>query len=299
MRTDKQTMVLSDSVTAELGSLTVHRLGFGTMQLTGPGVWGPPRDRDEAIRVLRAAVELGVDLIDTADAYGPDVAEGLIKEALHPYPDHLKIATKAGFTRPGPDVWVECGRPEYLRRQCEASLRRLGVERIDLFQLHRVDPKVPADDQFGTLAALRAEGKVAEVGLSEVTVQQIEAARRFAPIVSVQNHYNVADRVADKVVDHCESEGIAFIPWFPLASGKLTRPGGPVDEVARDIGATVPQVCLAWLLRRSPIMLPIPGTSSVRHLQENCAAAEIHLCEDQYEALTKARKTLRRWTLQG
>jgi pyridoxine 4-dehydrogenase len=283
--------------TLTLGSFTVHRLGFGTMQLTGDGVWGPPDDHDGAIAVLRRAVELGVDLLDTADSYGPDVAEELVKEALHPYPEGLRIATKAGFLRPGPGQWEECGRPDHLRRQCEGSLQRLGVERIDLFQLHRVDPDVPADDQFGVLKELRDEGKVAEVGLSEVGVDQVEAARRIVPVVSVQNQYNIALRSADDVVDHCEGEGIAFIPWFPLGSGKLSRPGGPIDEVAGQLGATVSQVCLAWLLKRSPIMVPIPGTSSVGHLEENCAAAGLTLTDDQYQSLTDARKTLRRWAL--
>jgi pyridoxine 4-dehydrogenase len=283
--------------TLTLGSFTVHRLGFGTMQLTGSGVWGPPDDHDGAIAVLRRAVELGVDLLDTADSYGPDVAEELVKEALHPYPEGLRIATKAGFLRPGPGQWEECGRPDHLRRQCEGSLQRLGVERIDLFQLHRVDPDVPADDQFGVLKELRDEGKVAEVGLSEVGVDQVEAARRIVPIVSVQNQYNIALRGADDVVDHCEGQGIAFIPWFPLGSGKLSRPGGPIDEVAGQLGATVSQVCLAWLLKRSPVMVPIPGTSSVGHLEENCAAAGLTLTDDQYQTLTDARKPLRRWAL--
>lgn len=285
--------------TLKLGSFTVHRLGFGTMQLTGSGVWGPPEDHDGAIAVLRRAVELGVDLLDTADSYGPDVAEELVKEALHPYPQGLRIATKAGFLRPGPGQWEECGRPDHLRRQCEGSLRRLGVERIDLFQLHRVDPDVPADDQFGVLKELRDEGKVAEVGLSEVGVDQVEAARRIVPVVSVQNQYNIALRGADDVVDHCEGQGIAFIPWFPLGSGKLSRPGGTIDEVASQLGATVSQVCLAWLLKRSPVMVPIPGTSSLDHLEENCAAAGLTLTDDQYQTLTDARKPLRRWALTG
>lgn len=289
--------MVHDSGTLELGSLTVHRLGFGTMQLTGPGVWGPPADHDGAVAVIRRAVELGVDLIDTADSYGPDVAEELVCEALHPYQGTVRIATKAGFIRTGPGQWVECGRPEYLRQQCEGSLRRLGVERIDLFQLHRVDPGVPADDQFGVLADLRNEGKVAEVGLSEVSVDQVEAAVRIVPVVSVQNQYNIAQRGADAVVDHCESNGIGFIPWFPLASGKLSRPGGPLDTVAHQLGATVSQVCLAWLLRRSPVMLPIPGTSSPEHLDDNCAAAGLTLTDDQYQELTDARKSLRRWAL--
>jgi pyridoxine 4-dehydrogenase len=269
------------------------------MQLTGPGVWGPPKDHEGSVAVLRRAVELGVDLIDTADSYGPDVAEPLIYEALHPYPEGLKIATKAGFTRPGPDQWVECGRPEYLRAQCETSLSRLGVERIDLFQLHRIAPDVPAEDQFGTLKELRDEGKVAEVGLSEVQVDQLEAARQVVPIISVQNHYNIASRTADPLLAYCEEHQIGFIPWFPLASGKLSRPGGPLERVADEVGATVSQVCLAWLLRRSSVMLPIPGTSSITHLEENCAAAAITLTDDQFQELTDARKELRRWALSG
>jgi pyridoxine 4-dehydrogenase len=292
-------LVVVNSGTFQLGTLTVHRLGFGTMQLAGPGVWGPPKDHDEAIAVLRRAVELGVDLIDTADSYGPDVAEELIYEALHPYPEGLKIATKAGFTRPGPDEWVECGRPEYIRSQCESSLRRLGVERIDLFQLHRIDPDVKDEDQFGTLRDLLDEGKVAEVGLSEVQVEQLEEARHVVPVVSVQNHYNIANRAADGLLAYCEEHQIGFIPWFPLASGKLSRPGGPLERVAGEVHATVSQVCLAWLLRRSSVMLPIPGTSSLTHLQENCAAADIQLTEEQFQELTDARKELRRWALLG
>jgi pyridoxine 4-dehydrogenase len=291
--------LVEDSGIFQLGTLTVHRLGFGTMQLTGPGVWGPPEDHDGAVAVLRRAVELGVDLIDTADSYGPDVVEPLIHEALHPYPEGLKIATKAGFTRPGPDDWSECGRPEYLRAQCESSLSRLGVERIDLFQLHRIDPEVPAEDQFGALKELRDEGKVAEVGLSEVKVDQLEAARLVVPVVSVQNHYNIANRTADTLLAYCEEHHIGFIPWFPLASGKLSRPGGPLERVAAEVGATVSQVCLAWLLRRSSVMLPIPGTSSVTHLEENCTAAGITLSDEQFQDLTDARKELRRWALSG
>jgi pyridoxine 4-dehydrogenase len=288
-----------DSGRLQLGSLTVRRLGFGTMQLTGPGVWGPPQRHDEAIRVLRRAVELGVELIDTANSYGPFVAEDLIREALHPYPESLKIATKAGLTRPGPDQWEACGRPEYLRQECDGSLRRLGVEQIDLFQLHRVDPDVPADEQFGLLKELRDAGKVAEVGLSEVSVDQIEAALKVVPVVSVQNQYNLAQRTADDVIHYCEGEGIAFIPWFPLASGKLSRPGGPLDRIATELGVTGSQISLAWLLRRSPVMLPIPGTSSVQHLEENCDSVGIVLTDAQYEELTEARKSLRRWALQG
>jgi pyridoxine 4-dehydrogenase len=289
--------MIDDSGTLRLGTLTVHRLGFGTMQLPGPGVWGPPKDHDGALAVLRRAVELGVDLFDTADSYGPDVAEELMREALHPYPSGLKIATKAGLTRSGPDQWAPNGRPEYLRQQCVGSLKRLGVEQIDLFQLHRVDPEVPADEQYGVLRELRDEGKVREVGLSEVSVEQIEAAERIVPIVSVQNQYNLGHRGSDDVVDYAEQHQIGFIPWFPLASGNLARPGGPVDVVAHELGATASQVCLAWTLRRSPVMLPIPGTSSVAHLEENCAAAGITLSDTQYEELVAARKTMRRWAM--
>lgn len=283
--------------TMELGVLDVRRLGFGTMQLTGPGVWGPPRDRDEALKVLRRSVELGVNLIDTADSYGPNVAEELVHEALHPYADNLVIATKAGFTRSGPNQWEECGRPDYLRSQCEGSLRRLGVEQIDLFQLHRVDPHVNADEQFGLLKALRDEGKVREVGLSEVGVKQIEAARRIVPIVSVQNLYNIAQRDADDVIDFCEENHIGFIPWFPLGSGKLSADGGPLERVASELGAAVSQISLAWLLRRSSVMLPIPGTSSIAHLEENCGAANVVLSDEVYEELTDSRRAIRRWAL--
>jgi pyridoxine 4-dehydrogenase len=289
--------VVEESGTLALGSLKVHRLGFGAMQLPGPGVWGPPVDHEGALAVLRRTVELGVDLIDTADAYGPNVAEELIREALHPYAGNLKIATKAGLTRSGPGQWAPCGRPEYLRQQCEGSLVRLGVERIDLFQLHRVDPEVPAADQFGLLKELRDEGKVAEVGLSEVGVAHIEEALAIVPVVSVQNQYNIGQRSADDVVTFCEQHQIGFIPWHPLASGKLAQPGGPLDQVAEQTGATTSQVCLAWLLHRSPVMLPIPGTSTVEHLEENCAAAGITLSDDQFAELTEARKPLRRWTL--
>jgi pyridoxine 4-dehydrogenase len=285
------------SQTLCVGSLDVHRMGFGTMQLTGPGVWGPPADAVNAVQVLRRAVELGVDLIDTADSYGPDVAEELVREALFPYPAGITIATKAGYLRPGPGEWQECGRPEYLKGQCEGSLKRLGVDHIDLFQLHRIDPRVPAEDQFGALRDLRDAGMVTEVGLSEVSVSAIQQAQGIVPIASVQNHYNIGQRSADDVVDYCEANDIGFIPWFPLGSGKLSRPGGPLDAVAEEIGATVSQVSLAWLLRRSPVVLPIPGTSSPRHLEENCAARTIELSEAQYEGLSRARKPLRRWAL--
>lgn len=285
--------------TIQLGALNVRRLGFGTMQLTGPGVWGPPKDHDLAIQVLRRSLELGVNLIDTADSYGPNVAEELIREALFPYPETLTIATKAGFMRSGPGQWEENGRPEYLRQQCEGSLLRLGVDQIDLFQLHRVDPRVDADEQFGLLKALRDEGKVREVGLSEVSVAQIEAARRIVPLVSVQNIYNIAQRDYDDVVEYCEQHGIGFIPWYPLGSGKLSAPGGPLEGVAADLGVTVPQICLAWLLRRSPVMVPIPGTSSLAHLEENCAAANVTLPDATYQELTDSRKAIRRWAMSG
>jgi pyridoxine 4-dehydrogenase len=260
-----------------IGDLPVHRLGFGAMQLTGPGVWGEPADRAEAIAVLRRTVELGIDFIDTADSYGPYVSEELIREALHPYPVTLLIATKAGLVRTGPNQWVPLGRPEYLRQECEMSLRRLGVERIDLFQLHRIDPAVSADEQFGLLRDLQNEGKVRHVGLSEVSVAQIEAARRIVPIVTVQNRYNLADRSSEAVLNYCTRESMGFIPWFPLATGNLAKPGGPLALVAGRLGARPAQVALAWLLRKSPVMLPIPGTSKVKHLEENTAAALIEL----------------------
>ncbi|MEU2108816.1 aldo/keto reductase [Streptomyces sp. NPDC019507] len=270
------------------GDLTVNRLGFGAMRLTGPGIWGEPEDPAEAVRVLRRAVDLGVDFIDTADSYGPFVSERLIREALHPYPDGLVIATKAGLARSGPDGWSPLGRPEYLRQQLELSLRHLGVERIDLYQLHRIDAKVPTADQLGELELLRQEGKIRHIGVSEVTVDQLEEARAYADIVSVQNLYNIADRGAEDVVRYAESRNIAFIPWFPIATGELARPGGPLDTAARRHGATPAQLALAWLLRRSPVMLPIPGTSSVAHLEENVRAAEIDLTDDEFEELAKA-----------
>jgi pyridoxine 4-dehydrogenase len=270
------------------GELEVHRLGFGAMRITGEGVWGPPRDHDEAIRVLRRTVELGINLIDTADSYGPNVSEELIAEALHPYPAGLVIATKGGFERTGPNQWVENGRPEHLRAACEASLRRLRTDVIDLWQLHRIDRNVPADEQFGVMAELVREGKVRHLGLSEVTVQQIEAARRVVPVATVQNRYNVADREWEGVLDHCEREGIGFIPWFPLAVGKLAEQGGPLAEVAGRLGAAPSQVALAWLLRRSPVMLPIPGTSRVRHLEENVAAAAIELSDEEFRRIAEA-----------
>jgi pyridoxine 4-dehydrogenase len=270
------------------GDLPVTRLGYGAMRLTGPGIWGDPADPDEAVRVLRRAVELGVDFIDTADSYGPFVSEMLIKKALHPYPEGLVIATKAGLARGGPDDWRPLGRPEYLRQQCELSLRHLGLERIDLHQLHRIDPKVTLEDQLGELVLLQQEGKIRHIGLSEVSVAQIEQARGLATIVSVQNLYNLADRSAEDVLRHCEEQGLGFIPWFPSAAGELAKPGGPLAQAAKAHGATPAQLALAWLLRRSPVMLPIPGTSSVAHVEENIAAAGITLTDEEYKALEAA-----------
>ncbi len=267
------------------GATTVHRLGFGAMQITGDGVWGEPADRDECIRVLRRAVEMGVDLIDTADSYGPEVSERLIAEALHPYPEGLVIATKAGLTRQGPGRWLPVGRPEYLRQQCELSLRRLDVERIDLFQLHRIDPKVPADEQFGLLADLVTEGKVAHVGLSQVSVAELRAAQAVVPVVSVQNLFNLTNRTSADVLAHCTATGIGFIPWFPVASGALAGPDSPVAGVVVETGATPTQVALAWLLQHSPVLLPIPGTKSLTHLEENCEAATLQLTDAQVAAL--------------
>src|SRR5882724_2479756 len=277
------------------GTTTVRRLGFGTMQLPGPGVWGPPRDHDQAIRVLRHAVDRGVTFIDTADSYGPSVAEELIRAALHPYPAELVVATKAGLARGGPGDWRPLGRPEYLRQQCELSLRHLGLERIELFQLHRVDPKVPLPEQVGELKLLQDEGKIRHIGLSEVTVEQLEEAQRVATIVSVQNRYNLADRTAERLLVHAEAAGIGFIPWFPLATGTLAGEGGPLARLAHQYHATPSQLALAWLLKRSPVMLPIPGTSSIAHLDENLDATAIQLTDDQYAELdAEASKENRR-----
>ncbi|MFK0294751.1 aldo/keto reductase [Streptomyces sp. NPDC090442] len=275
--------------TFRLGAdLPVVRLGFGTMQLTGPGVWGDPRDPDEAVRVLRRAVDLGVNLIDTADSYGPVVAEPLIKKALHPYPEDLVIATKAGLTRPGPDRWLPVGRPEYLRQQAEMSLRHLGLDRIDLFQLHRIDPKVPLEEQLGELQLLQQEGKIRHIGLSEVSIEDVERATKTAPIVSVQNLFNLADRKAEPLLEYATDHGIGFIPWFPLATGKLSLADGPLAGLARQLGTTPSQLALAWLLKRSSAVLPIPGTSSVKHLEENVEAAGITLSDTEFEALSQA-----------
>ena len=268
------------------GDLPIHRLGYGAMQITGPGVWGEPADRNEAIRVLRRAVELGVTLIDTADSYGPGVSEDLIREALHPYPADLVIATKGGFTRSGPGEWQEDGRPEYLRQCVEMSLRRLGVERIDLYQLHRIDPTVPLADQLGALTQLQQDGKIRHLGLSEVTVAQIQEASVLAEVVSVQNLYNLTRRSAEPVLEYCEANDIAFIPWYPIATGQLARPGGPLDAAAQAHGATPAQLALAWLLRRSPVMVPIPGTSKVDHLEENMRAAEVALTDAEFKQLS-------------
>jgi len=267
------------------GDLRVTRLGFGAMRITGPGIWGEPADRAEAVRVLRRAVELGINFIDTADSYGPHVSEEIIAEALYPYPAGVVIATKGGFDRPGPDKWVENGKPEHLRSACEGSLRRLRLDRIDLYQLHRIDPKVAAEDQLGALKDLQAQGKIKHIGLSEVNVKQIQHARTMVPIVSVQNRYSIADRGSEDVLEYCEKEKMGFIPWFPLAAGRVSGPDSPIGRIAAQWKATPSQVALAWLLARSPVMLPIPGTSKVKHLEENVAAVEIKLDADKMKEL--------------
>ena len=267
------------------GDLPVTRLGYGAMRITGRGIWGQPADPAVAVQVLRRAVELGVDFIDTADSYGPYVSEDLIREALHPY-DGVVVATKGGFTRQGPDRWEVVGHPAYLRQCVEMSLRRLDVEQIDLYQLHRIDPTVPLEDQLGELKALQDEGKIRHLGLSEVTVDELEAARAIVPIVSVQNLYNLSNRQSEALLDHSEAEGIAFIPWIPLAAGPLARPGGPLDALATRTGHTPAQLALAWLLRRSPVVLPIPGTGSVDHLEENVAGAQVILDDEVYAELS-------------
>jgi aryl-alcohol dehydrogenase-like predicted oxidoreductase len=282
-----QTIHGSQSGTFPLGGdLPVHRLGFGAMRITGDGVWGPPKDRKECLAVLLRAIELGVNLIDTAESYGPHVSEELIAEALHPYPDDLVIATKGGFDRSGPGKWKENARPERLREELNGSLRRLRLERIDLWQLHRIDSAVPEDDQFGAIQQFQRDGKIRHVGLSEVTVEQIERARRYFPVVSVQNRYNLADREWDTVLDYCTQNGIAFIPWYPLQVGKLAADHGSLAEAAKKHNATPSQIALAWLLRRSPVMLPIPGTSKVKHLEENMAAAGIELTDEEFAGIS-------------
>jgi len=265
--------------------LRVTRLGFGAMRITGSGIWGPPADRAEAVRVLRRAVELGVNFIDTADSYGPGVSEEIIAEALHPYPANLVIATKGGYERPGPNRWIENGKPQHLRSACEGSLRRLRLDRIDLYQLHRIDPKVPPEDQLGALKALQAEGKIKHIGLSEVTVRQIQHAQTIVSIVSVQNRYSLADRGSEDVLEYCEKQKMGFIPWFPLAAGKLSGKESPISRVAAQLKATPSEVALAWLLARSKVMLPIPGTSNVKHLEENVAAAALRMDKSEMQEL--------------
>jgi pyridoxine 4-dehydrogenase len=267
------------------GDLPVVRLGYGTMQLPGEGVWGPPRDHDEAVRVLRRAVEIGITFFDTADSYGPYVAEDLLREALHPYADDVVIATKAGLTRQGPGKWTPLGQPAYLRQEVELSLRRLGLERIDLFQLHRIDPAYPVADQVGELKQLQDEGKIRHIGLSEVDVEDLQEAQKTAEIVSVQNLYNLAKRDAEELLDHCTRENIGFIPWFPLQTGKLANNGSPLAEIARKHRAAPAQIALAWLLKRSAVMLPIPGTSKVKHLEENMAGAGIELSDEEFDQI--------------
>ena len=278
------TISAASAGTITLGDITVNRLGYGAMRITGQGIWGEPADRAECLHVLRRLPALGVDFVDTADSYGPFVSEDLIRHALHPY-DGMVIATKAGLTRHGPDIWRPVGRPEYLRQCVLMSMRRLGVERIDLWQLHRIDSRVPRDEQFGVIADMQREGLIRHVGLSEVKVDEIEAARKFFPVVSVQNHYNLVRRKYEDVLDFCERNGIAFIPWYPLEAGSLAEEGSALTTVARRLGASPAQVALAWVLKRSPVMLPIPGTSKVPHLEENVAAAGLELTDEEFGAL--------------
>lgn len=266
------------------GDLAVNRLGFGAMRITGAGIWGDPPDRAEALATLRRVPELGIDFIDTADSYGPDVSEPLIREALHPYGD-LVVATKGGLARTGPDRWIPLGRPEYLIQQAHKSRRLLGVERIDLWQLHRIDPKVPRDEQFGAVKELIDTGVIRHAGLSEVSIAEIEAAAHVFPVATVQNRYNLVDRTSEAVLDHCERHGIGFIPWFPLAAGDLARPGSLLDRLAHEHGATPSQIALAWILKRSSVMLPIPGTGKVAHLEQNVAAVDIALDDVAFAAL--------------
>lgn len=267
------------------GDLPVHRLGFGAMRITGKGIWGEPRDHDESIAVLRRTIDLGINLIDTADAYGPEVSERLIAEALYPYPEGLVIATKGGLLRSGPDQWYPDGRPEHLREAVEGSLRRLRLDCIDLYQFHRPDPEVPFEESVGTFAELREQGKIRHVGLSNVTVEQLHKAQQIVPIVSVQNRYNLTDRESEDVLKACEEQSIGFVPWFPLATGDLAKEGSVLDRVAKAHNAAPSQIALAWLLQRSRVMLPIPGTSSVAHLEENTEAARLHLTEEEFKEL--------------
>jgi aryl-alcohol dehydrogenase-like predicted oxidoreductase len=282
---------MSNPTTFTYANQTINRLGYGAMRITGPGIWGYPADRAECLAVLKRTVELGVNFIDTADSYGPYVSEELIAEALHPYGD-VKIATKAGLLRTGPNVWVPCGRPDYLRQECEMSLRRLGQESLDLLQLHRIDPTVPREEQFGLLKALLDEGKVQALGLSNVSVEDVKAAQQIFSVATVQNRYNATDRHSEDVLDHCEEQGIGFIPWFPVAAGELARSGGPLDTLATELGITLSQLSLAWLLRRSPVVIPIPGTSKVAHLEENLAAATVTLADATFDAIEKLGASL-------
>jgi aryl-alcohol dehydrogenase-like predicted oxidoreductase len=274
------------------GKTAVNRLGFGAMRVTGPGIWGQPADKSGALRTLKRLPELGVNFIDTADSYGPDVSEELLAEALAPY-DGLFIATKAGLTRPGPDSWIPNGKPDYLIAQAHKSLKKLRVEQIDLWQLHRIDPRVPAGEQFGAIKALLDEGVIKYAGLSEVSVNDIKAAGKVFPVATVQNRYNLADREHEDVLDYCEAQGIGFIPWYPLAAGDLAKPGSPLDAVAKTRGATPSQIALAWILKRSPVILPIPGTSKVAHLEENVAAADIQLSDAEFSAIDRASKNFK------
>ncbi|GHO84935.1 aldo/keto reductase [Dictyobacter formicarum] len=280
------------------GDLNVYRLGFGAMRVTGEGIWGPPPNKQEAISVLRRTLELGINLIDTADSYGPEVSESLIAEALYPYPKGLVIATKGGLLRPGPGQWVPDGRPQHLREALEGSLRRLRLDRIDIYQFHRPDTKVPFEDSVGEFAKMKAEGKIRHVGLSNVTIEQLAQAQKIVPIVTVQNRYNLVDRASENMtpeqsetmIDICARQGIGFIPWFPLATGELARPGGQLDEIARRHNATPSQIAVAWLLQRSSTMLPIPGTSSVKHLEENVMGATIKLTQEEFDTINQIRK---------
>jgi pyridoxine 4-dehydrogenase len=284
----KAAVSAAQSGTFTIGDLTVNRLGFGAMRITGPGIWGEPENPAEASRVLKRAIELGVNFIDTADAYGPGVSEQMISDALFPYPKDLIIATKGGLTRQGPNQWAAVGRPEYLLQQVEMSLRRLRLERIDLYQLHRIDPKVPVEETLGALKNCQSQGKIRHIGLSEVSPKEIERARRTVEIVSVQNLYNISDRGHDSSLEWCEHHHAGFIPWFPVAAGKLAQPGGPLDEAARRHGVSMAQLSIAWLLHRSPVMLPIPGTSSVKHLEENIASAGLKLDPEEWKAIERA-----------
>jgi pyridoxine 4-dehydrogenase len=290
-------MATSEVVTAKASGtlaigkdLKVNRLGYGAMRITGKGIWGEPKDPETARKVLRRAIELGVNFIDTADSYGPEVSERLIGEALAPYADGVVIATKAGLTRQGPDKWLPVGRPEYLQQEVEMSLRRLKLERIDLWQLHRIDPKVPIEESLGVIKKMQEQGKIRHVGLSEVKPHEIDQARKVVDIVSVQNLYNIGDRTHEDVVDYCTKHGLAFIPWFPVAAGKLAQPGGKLDAAAKRHGATLSQLSIAWLLHRSPVMLPIPGTSSVEHLEENVAAAGVKLSDAEWKEIESSAK---------